>query len=174
MRKKLREQIIERLKLGQASHSDLCENNDASPSTANLVLRELLASKQIHKMRVGRNVYYILDGHDISPDVKSVNATIIEVLSQYPTLTMVELTKKCTTIKASDVSKCVARLVFTSRIFRHTKDKSRHIHYSTSNYVEGLSLVNSKRRTTPDIEHETIGPYLKQFLFNLPIPNDVE
>lgn len=173
MRDKLKQRILLRLQDGQLTHTELCESCDASLSTTNLTLRELLESKLVNKMRVGRNVYYALATDTDAPRIKQINYTIMSTLSQYPSLTLVELSKRCPDISSSDLSKALAKLAFTSKIFKHAREKSRHIHYSTSNFVDGLLLVNSKRRKLNEQSDNVVGPFLKQFLFNLPITDDV-
>lgn len=174
MRNKLKEQIMSVLTRGQLSHSDLCERCDASLSTVNLTLRELIESKQLDKMRVGRNVYYAISNQIEPKFEKHINHCILTALSAEKSLTLCELSKRCPHLSSSEISKSLAKLVFTSKVYKHAKEKSRHIHYSTSNFVEGLLLVNPKRRKLNELSDNVIGPYLRQFLFNQPIIEDDE
>lgn len=172
MRENLKKRILQQLSETHLNHSDVCENCGASLSTTNLMLRELLADKKIQKMRIGRNVYYSLVTDKEPLKDQTINTIVMSELSNHPALTMCELTKRCQSLTSTEVSKAVAKLAYDGRIHRHAKEKSRHMYYSTSNFVTGLLLVNSKRRSTDDQYHETVGPYLRQFLFNLPITPD--
>jgi hypothetical protein len=169
MRDRLKQAILKTLAKGQLTHSELCNTSDASFSTMSVALREMLSAQQLHKMRIGRNVYYALPNDTEPPSEKQINHTILTVLAQHDTLTLTELTKRCPEFNPDSVSKAVAKLIYTSKIFKHAKEKSKHIHYSTSNIVSGLLLVNTKRRKLDEQSDNTIGPFLREFLFNMPI-----
>ena len=172
MRDKLKRTILMALAKGQMTHGELTSVGNVSASTINVTLRELIETKSIHKMRVGRNVYYALPSKNIPKSEKEINDCILATLSDHPSLTLMEITKRCSTYTPDDVAKAVAKLVFTSKMFKHTKENSKHIRYSTSNFVKGLLLVNSKRRKLDERSDNVVGPFLRQFLFNLPYPND--
>lgn len=169
MREQLKKSILKSLADGQLTHTELCERNGRSLSTINVTLRELIEDKKVNKMRIGRNVYYALPDGSEPPVEKHLNYTILSTLSQHPSLTLCELMKLCPQFKPDAITKAIAKLVFTEKVYKHAKEKSRHMRYSTSNFVDGLLLVNPKRRRLDEGSDNVIGPFLRQFLFNLPL-----
>jgi DNA-binding transcriptional ArsR family regulator len=165
----LSDQIFELLISGQRSYTDICRQCGGSPSNVSAHLRVMLDCKAVIKSRVGKNVFYALRGQELHPNELSNKETVIKVLERYPYLQFHEILVKSTTVERSDVSKALASLVFEGSVFRHRKENSKNTYYSTSNFVDGLLLVNPKRRNQIEVKHN-IGPFLREFLFGLPIP----
>lgn len=169
MNSMINSQIFELLITGQRSYTDICRQCGGSPSNVSAHLREMLANNEVIKSRVGKNVFYALRGHDLKPEESSNRLLTLETLSMGPPLQFHDLLVKCPTLERSDLSKALANLVFDGKVFRHRKENSRVTYYSTSNFEEGLLLVNPRRRNQCDAP-QNIGPYLREFLFGLPLP----
>lgn len=164
----LNDQIMEFLSTGQRTYSDICERCGGSPSNVSAHLKEMMNRNEVTKSRVGKNVFYALRGQDLIPEEKSNRAKVLEVLSKVEYMQFNEILVKCPTLNRIEVTKAVANLVFDGKIFRHNKEKSRIMHYSTSNFVKGFLLVNQKRRNQVET-YAPVGPFLREFLFDLPI-----
>lgn len=165
----LDDQIMELLITGQRSYSDICRQCGGSPSNISAHLRGMMHRNEVTKSRIGKNVFYAMRGQELRPNEVTNKGRVIEVLSAHSCLPFSEILVKCEPLERSDVSKALANLVFEGKVYRHRKESSRTMYYSTSNFVTDLLLVNSKRRNQVET-HSPIGPYLREFLFGFPIP----
>lgn len=165
----IKSQIFELLITGQRSYTDICRQCGGSPSNVSAHLREMLDDKSVIKSRVGKNVFYALRGQELHPDEVSNKVRIIETIERNSHLQFHEILVKCSPLERSDVSKALANLVFEGKVYRHRRENSKNTYYSTSNFIDGLLLVNPRRRNQVEVKHN-IGPFLREFLFGLPIP----
>jgi hypothetical protein len=142
----------------QINHDELLVIVPVSNSNICKHLKLLVKSNHITKARVGRYVYYMM------PDIKvPVLPEIDSVISNHCSLAFRDIVKK-SGLDAVTVSKQIAYLLHKEILFKQSNNDKDVL------YTKDESLareVQEHVRITK--EERTIGPYLREFLFGLPI-----
>lgn len=143
----------------QISHEELLVEIPVSNSNICNHLKLLVKSNLIYKSKVGRFVYYSKPGIELP-----VLPEIDHVISTHRSLSFREIVAK-SGLDQIIACKQIAYLLHKEILFKQPNGDKEIL------YTKDESLVREKpEQIYVPKEERTIGPYLREFLFGLPIP----